>query len=301
VAKSLSERRALDHATDEHGAGVPLSGRLGTSRGGRSSRRETMPHSHKFVVATAILAGLAVGAIVVAAAALQGAGSSPTPIAWSPWSPPDHGIAGEREIANAVSPLYRADPATQLALVTVRNVSASSNGTQLALRDPSTGTLSALSGTSAIYTLCGLGPNCAIATGAPSAARLLLLRREALELSLYTFRYIPGIDNVVALLPPGQTQAPAQLTKKPPAAGKVASTSALDIAVVFQRAGLSHFLSRPLSATLPEQVPPTVTEMPNASEAELVSVITGQGLFRQQLVQAQDGSSVLVLNQLPPQ
>ena len=183
----------------------------------------------------------------------------------------------------------------------MRNVSDTTNGTQLALRDPNNGSLAAISGTSAIYTLCGLGPGCAISTGTPSASRLLLLRREALELALYTFKYIGGVQNVVAILPPGHTEAPATLTKKPPASGKVSTSSTLNIAVVFQKNGLSRFLSAPLRDTLPEPVPPTVQQMSGAPEAELVSVLTGQGLFSQQLVQTQDGSSVLVLDPLPPQ
>ena len=69
------------------------------------------------------------------------------------------------------------------------------------------GTLSALSGTTAVFNLCGLGSNCAIAGGTPSTDRLLLLRREALELALYTFRYVHNVDNVVSILPPGRTQA----------------------------------------------------------------------------------------------
>jgi hypothetical protein len=297
----MSESQPLVQATDEHAADALLSGRVGTSRVGRASHYAPSPHSRKFVVATAMLAGLAVAAVVVAVTVALNTTSRPTPVTWSPWSPPDGGIAGEREIADEVSPLYRADPSTQLVVVTVRNVSDTSSGTQLALRDPNNGTLSAVSGTTAIFNLCGLGPGCAIATGDPSAARLLLLRREALELALYAFKYISGIENVVTILPPGHTEVPAQLTKKPPTAGRVPTTSTLDVAVVFQRAGLSRFLNSPLSATLPEPAPPTVGEMPNAPEAELVSVITSEGLFSQQLVQAQDGSSVLVLNPLPPQ
>jgi hypothetical protein len=41
--------------------------------------------------------------------------------------------------------------------------------------------------------------------------------------------------------------------------------------------------------------------MPNAPEAELVSVITAHGLFQEHTEQAQDGSNLLVLNPLPPQ
>jgi hypothetical protein len=261
---------------------------------------EHSPHSHKFLAALIALGGIAVAAIAVAVTLAFSGSTRTTTIPWSSWKPPDSGVAGERDIANAVSPLYRADPATQLVVVTARNINDTGSGTQIALRNPNNGSLGAIAGTSAIYTLCGLGPNCAISTGTPSAARLLLLRREALELALYTFKYIPGIDNVVAILPPGHTEQTAQLTKKPPAAGKVSTSSTLDIAVVFQRAGLSHFLGMPLSATLPEE-PPSVANMPSEPDAELVSVVTGQGLFSQQMVQTQDGTNVIVLNPLPPQ
>jgi hypothetical protein len=161
--------------------------------------------------------------------------------------------------------------------------------------------LSAVSGNSAVYSLCGLGPNCAIAVGTPSAARLLLLRREALELALYTLKYIRGIQNVVAVLPPGRTTASARLAAKPPLPGKTAASTPINLAVVFQRAALQHYLDRPLTQTLPEAIPPTVAEMPSAPEAELVSVLTGEALFQQQLVQSQDGNSVLVLSPVPPQ
>ncbi len=220
----------------------------------------------------------------------------------------DSGLAGEREIAAAVSPFYRASPAAQLVIVTVHNVNAntstssSSTSSEIALRDPTTGSLGELGGTTALYNLCGLGPGCAISTGAPSAARLLLLRREALELALYTFKYIGGVDNVLAVLPPGHTGASDSLTPAPPSSKTSSSASAtIEMAVLFQRAALQHYLDQPLRLTLPETLPPTVAEMPLAPEAELVSVLTGQTLFQQSTVQTQDGSSVMVLDPLPPQ
>jgi hypothetical protein len=224
---------------------------------------------------------------------------------WSSWHPPDPGLAGEREIADNVSPFYRESPGTQLVVVTVQNVSAPStvgnqgSGTQIALRDPNTGTLGAIQGNTAVYNLCGLGPSCAIAGGTPSAARLLLLRREALELSLYTFEYINGIQNVVAILPPGHTvQTCTGICSQPNPPKK---TTAVSLAVLFERQSLQHFLQQPLRATLPEVLPPTVSQIGRAPEAELVSVITGQALFQQQLVQSQTGGNVLVLTPEPPQ
>ena len=53
-----------------------------------------------------------------------------------------------------------------------------------------------------MYSLCGLGPSCAIATGTASVARGRLVRREILELALYTFKYVPGMQSVIAFMPP---------------------------------------------------------------------------------------------------
>ena len=64
------------------------------------------------------------------------------------------------------------------------------------------------------------------------------------------------------------------------------------------------WLSQPLSATFPEQFPPTVPQLPlwkQTTEASLVAQITSRGLFTQRLVQAQDGSNLLVLDPQPPQ
>ena len=44
-----------------------------------------------------------------------------------------------------------------------------------------------------------------------------------------------------------------------------------------------------------------IAKVENDRRAKLVSVITGQALFSESSVQAQDGSSVIVLNQMPPQ
>jgi hypothetical protein len=272
--------------------------------GDGSKRRSGSPHSLRFLAVTAALVGIAIGAIGVAIAVLV-SDNSPGPQAkWSSYTPPDGGVAGERDIANAVAPLYRATSASQLAVVTVQNFSDTGTGTQVALRSPNDGTLSALGGTTAVFNLCGLGANCAISTGTPSTTRLLLLRREALELALYTFKYVHNVDNVVSILPPGHavTVATAKLTAKPPdKAASKSKAAPLYMAVAFQRRSLQPFLNRPLRDTLPEQIPPTPTTIGSAPEAELVSVLTAQALFKQQVIQAQDGSNVLVLDPLPPQ
>ena len=51
--------------------------------------------------------------------------------------------------------------------------------------------------------MCGLGGACAI-KGKASTTRFMLVRREALELALYTFKYDGDVDSVV-VLPPTKT------------------------------------------------------------------------------------------------
>ena len=127
----------------------------------------------------------------------------------------------------------------------------------------------------------------------------MLLRREALELALYTFKYLSGITAVVAVLPPGHTaQGCTGICAKPQAKPVI---KPLDIALAFDRAELQPWLSQPLRRTLPEQLPPTVSQMGSAPEAELVSIITAHGLFAEHTEQAQDGSTVLALTPMAPQ
>ncbi len=263
---------------------------------------------------------MAVAALLIAVAV--GTAGRPGPAInaqWSDWAPPESGTLGARDIADHVAPLYRISPVDQLAVVTVVNLdsaaaqaaaaSAAANGTtssptgglQVAVREnPTSGQVSLLGGNTIAYNLCGIGgKNCAIGVGTPSTNRLLLLRREALELAMYTFKYIGGVTNVVAILPPGHTQQTSQLSQTPPT--KPTTSKPMDVAVLFQRQELAPLLNLPLRVSLPEQFPPTVAQMPSAREAGLVDQVTGRGLFSEQLQRAQDGSNLIVLNPLPPQ
>jgi hypothetical protein len=271
--------------------------------------------SHRFRAAIAALIGVAVGAIAVAVAVIAG-GSTAAPTAkWSDWSPPDGGTLGAREIADHIAPYYRISAVDQLAVVTVVNLnnsaatttttsSSSNGGLQVAVRaNPSSSQVSLLGGHTIAYNLCGIGSsNCTIGVGKPSPDRLLLLRREALELALYTFKYVGGVQNVVAILPPGHTvQGCTGLCPNPHVK---ASVKPIDIALLFLRDELKPWLDRPLSQTFPERFPPTVPELSlwkQTSEAGLVAQITERGMFAERLVQAQDGSNLIVLDPQPPQ
>ncbi len=167
--------------------------------------------------------------------------------------------------------------------------------------------MSLVSGKTIAFNLCGLGStNCSIGVGTPSTDRLLLLRREALELALYTFRYVSGVQNVVALLPPGREQANASssLTAKPPSGTSTQATSQpLDLALLFQHQELQPFLTHPLSELFPESIPPTVSQVAlwkQTTEAGYVAQITERGMFSEHLTTAQDGTNLIVLDPLPP-
>jgi hypothetical protein len=274
--------------------------------------------AHRFRAAIATLVGIAIGAIAVAAVVLVSGDTKTSTPKWSTWKPSDSGIVGAREIADHLAPLYRISPVNQLDVVTVVNLSnasaaatgatgsaaGSSNGLQVAVRaNPSSSQVSLLSGNTVAYNLCGIGSsNCTIGVGKPTPDRLLLLRREALELALYTFKYIDGVQNVVAILPPGHTvQGCSGICPTP---HPKTSVKPVDIALLFVKAELKPWLDQPLSATFPERFPPEVPELSlwkQTPEAGLVAQITERGLFSEKLVQAQDGSNLILLDPQPPQ
>jgi hypothetical protein len=86
---------------------------------------------------------------------------------------------------------------------------------------------------SVIYALCGTGANCSI-RGRRSDS---LLRREALELTLYTLKYVDKIDTVAVLLPPANGSQPSS------------------DALFFRDADLDKPLHKPLRRTFPRLLP----------------------------------------------
>ena len=107
------------------------------------------------------------------------------------------------------------------------------------------------------------------------------LRREALELALYSFRYLP-VDETVVFLPPKKGSDPSQ-------------------ALFFRRsdADLRNAVVRPLSATLVSQTP-SVAGVAQSPDAQLVQDITMAKLFHFSLTPAnQEARAFLVLDPLP--
>jgi hypothetical protein len=306
------------NATDDRAAQQPLGTSIGTGRS--SVRREQSPHALKFLIATTSLAVLAVIAVAVAVVTAHNSQNDGPLPAWSSWSPPDTGIQGARDIADHLAPFYRITNTDQLAAVTVLNVAnpntSSSSATsqppnqiQIALKaegsSPSQSAVQLLGGHTIAYNLCGLGTaNCSIGVGTTNTNQMLLLRREGLELALYTFHYLPGIDNVVAVLPPGKTLSTSTLTPTPPSSGAAPASSPLNLALLFDRQELQPFTSQPLSFTLPLKYPPGPGLLPlwrQTQDAGNVDQLTARGLFTEQFEHAIDGSYLLVLTPAPPQ
>ena len=217
--------------------------------------------------------------------------------AWSTWQPTYGGLAGAQEIADFLAPYYRATPASQLAVVTVVNLNNPTAPVQVFVPAGTTtgGVLPLPASSTVVYNLCGEGSsNCSIGVGKASTNRLLLLRREALELALYTFKYIAGVQTVVALLPPGYTVQHCSGTVCAKSHQKTV-TKPLTLALAFAHGELAPWLQRPLRTTFPESIPPTVAQISKSPEAEIVSLLTAHGMFSASTASAQDGSTVISL------
>jgi hypothetical protein len=209
-----------------------------------------------------------------------------TSVAWSTWKPEENDAARPKEIGDYVATRYTHPDGSPLVLVFAGEPSIKTAETDVPIRwvairgDEAQGEEDEVVETSdsVMYVLCGGGDNCAIDKGEPSADRYRLLRREALELALYSFKYTDA-DSVIALLPPS-TDAESDTTQ--------ATT------LFFQKRDFSAELSRPLQLTLSR--PDTTTPVAlDATESLTVDRLTRPHLFTYEYRQAQEGSAVMLL------
>jgi hypothetical protein len=243
------------------------------------------PYRHRFGFVTGALVGVLIAAAAVLAVVLTSGG----PRAgfakhWSRWAPDTADAeSGAQEIAQHVGGEYHLQGNKQLVLVTGGPLEIQNIPLEVALS--ANGTTQALDGKAVLYTLNGLGPNGSIATGKASSRRHLLLRREALELALYSFRYLDGVDMVVALLPPAapnksKDAATAQTPQKQ--------------AIFFRPGDLKPQLEVPLGATVPPKAP--TPDGLVGTEAQRIDSLTRSNLFLYDFTQGQDAKAYLVLN-----
>ena len=193
----------------------PVGGVTVRSRADRARHSAYRSRFVLFYFGLAIVAGSAVGAFVVV---LSRPHAKPPP-PWSTFVPSGSDDARVKQIASHVGKEYKLPSGERLVAVlsghptqtvlTSASTAAQVSVVAVAVRPdtwpartrratssscpapPRSSTRSAASGT-----------NCTITKGKPSTQRHALLRREAIELALYTFKYVPATKAVVAFLPP---------------------------------------------------------------------------------------------------
>jgi hypothetical protein len=262
----------------------PVEGQPVEERLSRTERARHSAYRSRFAVVyvgLALLAGIGVGAFVV----LITRPDPPPPQKWSAWEPTGSSTAQVRQIADQVARQYRQNGQQLVAALPSAPKVAGSTGdvpvSTIAVRpDTSKGKKEESqidvipAGDSYQYILCGLGTNCSIKGGTASTARHALLRREALELALYTFKYVDGVDSVSVFLPPRPD-------------GQAAGTS-----VFLKRSDVKSELGKPLAQTIGAKAP-AIGKM-TKQELALVNRITEPRLYTYEYQQAQDGSAVLI-------
>jgi hypothetical protein len=207
---------------------------------------------------------LAFGAAAVAALVLivVKPGDSGAPATeWSNWHPDTGGKTGASEIADHVSRQYRFTSGRQLVSVDASPLQIEGVPLSVAIRETAAdgGAIRVFDDGGLIYRLCGLGPYCSIIQGKPSRERHLLLRREALELALYSFRYLDNVNQVVVFMPPPPGEKPSQ-------------------ALFIRRGDVDPEMHRPLTRSLAPRVP-TVRNVTLSPDSTLVDQLTSPKLF----------------------
>jgi hypothetical protein len=246
------------------------------------------PYRSRFGFVFGALAGVAACAVVLAVVLANGSSDSAPRLAanWSDWQPGNtEMLAGAESIAEHVAGRYRLDDGDQL--VGVRSSGLELQGVPLSVAvRPTGGEVEFLEGDGLMYVLDGLGPNGTLARGKPSRARGRLLRREALELALYSFRYLDDASMVAVMMPPipqkegeGDSEQP-QLQQQ---------------ALFFRPGDLLPQLQVPLTDTLASQTvsPKRITPQ----ESSRIDSLTLGNLFIADFQQAQDATAYLLLQE----
>ena len=248
----------------------------------RPQRAHRLRFALIYVVLAAVL-GVAIAGIVVYA----GDSVNPGP-AWSAWKPSGGGLGAAKQIAEHIAPAYRLPDGNQLVDVITSGPAVSSGGQKIPIpyvvvRGPQGKVLhdqiSRVSGDDTYtFSLCGLGQACSIATGKPSVQRGTLVRREILELALYTFRYVRGAKNIVAFLPPPAGSQPTYV-------------------IYLNKDDVEDQLHAPLTRTLGPKVPLPSQIEPN--EQQTIDALTENRTYKFGLSQTQTGDAILVLDPIP--
>lgn len=240
------------------------------------------PHVPRFQFLLGALFALGIAAIaVVVLLAVNGTPEKQPEPAWSAWKPTSENPTAE--IAQYVAQRYQHEGGKQL--VNVKGGPLQIEETPLDLVVDTGLNYFPIDGKGVLFNLCGIGAaDCRISEGKPSQERALLLKREIVELALYTFRYTDA-DNVVAVMP---------LTAN--AKGKFAKRQ--NQAIFLQRPDVEPQLERPLDATLTDESPELGT-IGDSPDTVFINSLTSQRSFRFKLQAAGVDGAYMVLEPLP--
>jgi hypothetical protein len=234
------------------------------------------PYQSRFQLIFGVLLGVAMAAVVATIIVVAGGRKADDPgaVTWAAWHPTaKDGLTAVNQIAEHVGQRYTLPSGNQL--VGVRGGPLELAHLPVTIAIEQQGSVKILDEKGVLYNLCGLGESCSIKEGKPTYERSLVLRREALELALYTFRYIKNVDQVVVILPPRKGQKPSY-------------------AMFYRRGDVGASLDRPLSATLPgaPPVPPDVSK----AEQVFINSLTARNLFKFTPQEGGDAHIYLVLS-----
>jgi hypothetical protein len=254
-------------AVDEDGGDLLPERHAGAGAPAVATARKSSSYAPRFQFLTGALVAVGIAAIVGIAVLIIGPSTKAPEPPWSPWKPSASGVAGAAQIADHVAPEYM-ESGKQLVKIDANDLSFQGIPLTVALQTTpeDCGRIQIHSEKGVLYQLCGLTSTCAIDQGKPSAERGLLMRRAALELALYSFRYLKDVKQVVVLTPPVKGDLPTH-------------------ALYFQRSEMAKELERPLTSSLAPHAPTVenVTVSPDtplvheATNRQYLFTLNGQG------------------------
>ena len=257
---------------------------LGPSREERARSSSYRLRFGIIYVCLAAVVGAGIGSFIVLA---TGPEKQEDP-GWSAWQPKGSTMAKVRQIADRIPKAYRTENGAQLTVSLAGPLSVPTPQGEVPVKavfvrpDTSKGLaeeddIAVYPGNAVVsFGLCGTRSKDQCEVGKTvSAEQQTLLRRQALELSLYTLRYVDGIDSVVVFMPP---DAKSQST------------------VFLRRSDVNDELDRPLSTLLPT-AKPKVGGLNSLEEGQILR-LTRTRTYSAEVQASPDGSPVLILT--PP-
>ena len=235
----------------------------------------------------AVVLGVGIGSFIV----LASQGEPAQEPAWSAWRPTGSRQAKVRQIADHIPKAYKNQDGSQLTVSLASSLAVPTEQGDVPVRaivvrpDVSKGLaeeddIATYDGNEVVsYGICGADSKqqCELAKGVSSPERFTLLRREALELSLYTLKYVDDVDSVIVFMPPSQ---------------KGESNGS----VFLRRSDVADELDRPISSLLPTKRP-RVGALTSIEEGQIIR-LTEPRTYAAQVQALPDGNPVLMLT--PP-